>query len=442
MSPRPASARRMPVAALLCCALLTAPGPTARAFASDRPANPVTTVPPYVTDTARADRVAEGLRESPLFVDPEAASSLNAEERAGLRDRLAGADVPVRIAVLPFSLDDASGGDPEVFLHALHDALGEEGVYVALEAHRESRGYVHAVAFDVPIDLELSDELSYSGREGASDAELLAATLDEVDAAPAGPAGSPAPHVPLPDTDTGDSGSPAQDYLYGGFIPGLLIVGPLLALLVWGLGTLVLRAARRSPLLSAAAVRTPGAGAGSSGPAEAARPRQAPRRPSRGHLVRTLNTELQALSEEIAEAGEEHPHRRRAVNAFDAAGILAREHRDQLDLVGAIVLARDGRQALSRERGRRTRPACMVNPLHGSAPDTGRKTDVPGMGRVRVCADCARLPAETLRRRILLVGHEGRRVAHHETARFWITVEYGEHTRDLPERVMEELGVH
>ncbi|MQA95038.1 MAG: hypothetical protein GEV11_10455 [Streptosporangiales bacterium] len=106
----------------------------------------------------RLDRIAGALRGDPFYVDPEAAHALPAEERAPAARALAATGVPVYTVVVPLTTDDESEGEGEgdAFLHALHDRLGRDGVYLVADEDAE----IEAVAFGVPREVAVPDDVA------------------------------------------------------------------------------------------------------------------------------------------------------------------------------------------------------------------------------------------------------------------------------------------
>ncbi|WP_447645648.1 hypothetical protein [Nocardioides zeae] len=127
-----------------------------------------------------------------------------------------------------------------------------------------------------------------------------------------------------------------------------------------------------------------------------------------------------------------------ALDHYEAAGRLVPDdgsEPDVLDVVGAIVLADRGEQALAATRRRKglvfTTP-CFLNPLHG----TGRRQDTVTHGRFRVDAPvCDRCHADLKAGRrpdILDVVEDGRAEHYFETSREpWASTGYGALQPDL-----------
>ena len=140
----------------------------------------------------------------------------------------------------------------------------------------------------------------------------------------------------------------------------------------------------------------------------------------------------------------------------------------QIDLVGAIVLARDGRMALKWGIDDPP-PPCLVNPLHGTAatdisPDAALRTPVlRDLHRARsgapvpVCRRCAGLatearlkthggfpsggvPGQQLLDRLLRVSRDGKRQRYDEFASVWRDQAFGAAGPGMSQAVRERLG--
>ena len=137
------------------------------------------------------------------------------------------------------------------------------------------------------------------------------------------------------------------------------------------------------------------------------------------------------------EADPDNPGRDRALACYDAAALLAGERNDRLDLLGAVVLAREGQTALAR-RDPLPLPACQVNPLHGPAvrrppPRRRLRPDKPHA----VCGGCGRCSMLERDRRALLVAG----VPYYRPPGFWASVGFGALDPELPARVLEYMHV-
>jgi hypothetical protein len=142
-----------------------------------------------------------------------------------------------------------------------------------------------------------------------------------------------------------------------------------------------------------------------------------------------------ALSATQADAG--NLGRDRALACYDAAALLAGEREDPLDVLGAVVLAREGQTALA-DRNPLPLPACQVHPLHGPAVRRPAPKRRPQQKRPHaVCAGCERCSMPERDKRALLVAG----VPYYRTSGFWSTVGFGALDPDLPARVLEYLHV-
>lgn len=337
--------------------------------------------PPTKADlTARVDRVAAGLRQAPVYTDPESPNPLDAAGLAGLERRIAAfTPGPVRIAVVPQLSDDESGGDSEVFVTALHQRLGKDGVYVIADP---MTGIIDA--FDYGLRLKdgfsysLPTAISYDDPSDTAADHRLGERLDQLmtyfDGVPKADTPAQGPDRPAPPVD--DNRLPGL--YHGDFWPGLLVgalgAGLLLGLtaLCWVTGAVV-RRRRHAP------VRTPV-------------------RPSAAYLQRTARQEVEALSGAFSQpsADPAAPSRTRVWNCLDAAVLLSSpQDASPADLTAALVLARAGRAALA---GGDYRFVCEINPLHGPAatspppPRSGRRPGGSGSGRRHLCAACRVTP--------------------------------------------------
>jgi hypothetical protein len=137
------------------------------------------------------------------------------------------------------------------------------------------------------------------------------------------------------------------------------------------------------------------------------------------------------------EADRDNPGRDRALACYDAAALLAAEREDRLDLLGAVVLAREGQTALA-HRDPQPLPVCQVHPLHGPAVRRPalRKSPRPGKPRA-MCAECRRCASLVRDTRALLVTD----IPYYRTEGFWASVGFGALDPDLPARVLEYMHV-
>ncbi|WP_431873107.1 hypothetical protein [Nocardiopsis eucommiae] len=337
-----------------------------------------------IDDLTRVVRVAEELARNPVHVshlfpgqpDEEARSAMEAEVSGAF-----GGDVPLFVVMYAAPPTDETGGQPTLFLHALHEVSGADGVYVAVTTDGRSA----TAAFDSPLtpvleESDLPDDLRPADIVSGIVPVLEESPRAHVEATPltrdAGPDVEQRTHHI---TSRGDQAWPLA-------APGLL-VGTLIALLClrWS-------DRRFSP--------APDVDTGVWFPAASRGPR--------GRVRSRLARELRALRREFEATPPGHRGLPRAREAYDAAGLIASSPGLPVTaLVCGMVLARHGRRALVHPHAEESAP-CRNNPLH--APATERRDFHLGgvRRRWRVCAECADTSA--IHRQGMYLRHEGRRV--------------------------------
>ncbi|BDM72795.1 hypothetical protein HEK616_62820 [Streptomyces nigrescens] len=342
---------------------------------------------------ARVDRVAEGLRRDPLYVDPESPPALDAAERTHLRTQLRALRIPTVIAAVSSNPDDESDGEKDLLVKALHDRLHRKVLIVLAEP---SDGGIELANYGTPVDptylMNRPRYLEYSGSADPALGRRLDQLLTYLGKAPTAKPGAaesdPLGYDPPPAVDPVEEQA-LPGLFTGDFHPGL-VLGVFAALLVTGLvaagcGTIrVIVMARR---------RRYGAGGGSG----AAHGPHAPERPSLAWLRRAARHDLDALTAALEPATAPEPGapepmaaalpaeaQRRAWECLDAAALLIDGDSDgRIDvdatpavLACAIVLARAGRTAIDEPAA--ARHVCHRNPLHGPARKRSEKR--PGGG--------------------------------------------------------------
>ena len=173
------------------------------------------------------------------------------------------------------------------------------------------------------------------------------------------------------------------------------------------------------------------------------RPVSAPVQPSARWLERCGARQLAALAAALQRPGAGQGARR-AADAYDAGQLLNERRQDVLELVAAIVLARDGLRALAYKTATPS-PPCFVNPLHGPG------SKVIGRSRFReflpqshsqmpACAACVR--RHDVGMRVLrLPDSDGQLWPYFRFSGFWTRTGFGAFEPDFPRRVLEHLGV-
>ncbi|WP_257027863.1 MULTISPECIES: hypothetical protein [unclassified Streptomyces] len=383
---KPALRLLVPGAALLSAAAIALTAPVVFDETKSSAARP----PTPAEMSARVERVAAGLKQDPVYADPESPRVLDARQLDRLHERIrhfrrSDAGGPVYVSVVPQTPESESAGDAELFAAAVHAKVGGDGVYVVADPDDGTIDvYNHGLRLDsTHLLLDLPDSLTLGdSRADEADDHLLGERLDRLMTFL-----DETPRTDRPQYETAPATAPrAADEntlpaLYStDFWPGLL-VGAFAALLLSAVvagTTYIVRGLlrRRSPA-----------------PEPFDRmPFTAPTAPSTSYLRRTAYAELTALSAEFSAPDD----RDRAWDHLDAALLLVdgdpgRARRPGVDpatLVAVIVLARASRAALT---GRPSNLCCGVNPLHGPA-EHRHHVRVSAEGNRRrllpVCAPC------------------------------------------------------
>ncbi|GLU49576.1 hypothetical protein [Nocardiopsis ansamitocini] len=396
--------------------------------------------PPYVHDTERVERIAAALREDPLFVDIDSAGGLSAAETARIRAALDDQPVPVYAVVVRSSPEDESGGDGDLFLHALHHVMDEDGVYLRIEVpwsrSAEYQGFYTDLAV---LGVSLSSYDIKSAADGPPyDVAGIVAVLEEVRTAPEAPVRDELPRAVQRQEEREDeaSANPTNPLATGDFWGGLLVIGPLVGALLYGAALLLAFLVRLGLRTAGISLRPPDP-RDLDLPAVLRARRRAPRRPSRRTLTALLHTELRALAKAVETASPD-TDRERIRTAYDFANLTATTPgASPENLVGAIVVARNGRALTDPDCPPRLPGACMVNPLHGSAPPDSGKHPIPRLGRLApICAHCLARQGH-LASRVLMLDKK----PHFATDTVWVTTRYGETVPDLARYALKELDV-
>ncbi|MEU7717369.1 hypothetical protein [Streptomyces tibetensis] len=323
--------------------------------------------PPTPADlSARVERVAAGLKQDPVYADPESPRVLDTRQRDRLHERIrdfrrSDGGGPVYVLLVPQTPESEAAGDAELFAAAVHAKVGQDGVFIVADPDDGTIDVVnHGLRLDSDrLSFGLPDSLTFGdSRADEADDHLLGERLDalmtHLDKTPRTDRPQSAYPPPAAPSAAHENDLPplfATDFWPGLFVGAFaaLLLSAVLAGLTWGVGGLL---RWRSPA-----------------PEPANRlSLTAPTEPSAPYLRRTAHAELRALTSEFGKREEHGP----AWDHLDAAMLLldgdldrARQAgTDPATLVAVIVLARAGRAALS---GDTTDLCCGVNPLHGPA---------------------------------------------------------------------------
>lgn len=338
-------------------------------------------------DEATLAKIEKELGRDGVWVSPELRKEVPPAVEARIEAAVAEASTPTYVALVELDPDDPlTHGDSEELAGLVRDDTGRSGVYVGMEATygEDAPDYqLHLQSF--PDD----SGLFYAARVAAVEHpdDLGEQTLRVLDLLESGDAEELYDELD-PDqvaSVTGTSASGDDGGLTGGTATGIVAV---VLLVVAGL-VLAARRRRRTPALP-----TPTSASFTLPPAVLSTVRAAEDRRNETRA----GAEVLALGEAIDRA-ELDPRRSQALPAWQAAldhydvarRILDREH-SPADVVGAIVLAERGRDALAqatRGRGWTPEPGCYFNPLHDGATTPVTWEDGETAVRVPACGACA-----------------------------------------------------
>jgi hypothetical protein len=395
--------------------------------------------------------VARSLQSSPLYVDPDMAWMFPAAAEKQIRHALRASPVRAFVAAVPFDIDDSNADYVSYYLDQLYRATHRAGVYLAVGPD----GFIYDAEYLVPRDVNLPISVESESATALQPAQIAANTPQRlltlvhlIATATADPqqAVSPTPYYTPTPASSGSltSGSSDTAAVVGAATLAFVFAGPLLALAGFGAAGTGRRllAGRR--------------GWGDNG--DPGRPADhMPASPSTEWLRRHAIGELAELGRMIGAPADANPGWQRACDDYDAGKLAltsTSEGREQIDLVGAIVLARDGRLAL-RWRTAKPPPPCLVNPLHGrsvrvvsreawreaewTAPEWVAPHQVP------MCARCARNIRRTRGAgpgtHLLRVEHHGKRLKYFGFTSVWRDRMFGAFGPGLPQAIRERLGV-
>ncbi|MBV2366515.1 hypothetical protein KUM37_24755 [Streptomonospora sp. NEAU-YY374] len=387
-----------------------------------------------------AERIAEGLRESPVYVDPSLDAALPEGQRAELAAQIEATGKPVYVIVVPLVAGDAWGGEPEQLIGAVHDRLGADGSYLASELG--SSTWITGVDYGTEAEHQAADAASAVSLDSdAADTSLFGLftrTVEIIDAGTGTADYERESDELAAETEEWDAPAPAVPGAGGG----------------WAGGTPVWLAAGGAVLLLGAA-----------GAWLLVRRRRAPAAPRlvafdnadrarREQLRAEVERELVDLGERLGATtltggdGRAAADHAAALDAHDAAGRVLDGARGIDDLAGARVLLHLGEDLLAaaqaRDSGRRApapRRHCFFNPLHPTStrPVIWRAVGTTRRIKVHACTDCAAAVRGHRAPTALPVRHDGDRVPYYEVPAeesVWSATGYGNLGGDLVQRVL------
>jgi hypothetical protein len=321
---------RAPALAIVACLLLAAPA-SAQGVLSD---------------------AAKALRNSPLYVHPDAERALSQREQARLRDLIAESGAgPMYIAVLPASARDKAGGDPTAALREIARELREPGVYAGVIGDSFRAG---SLGTDVPASQLARESLDAHASDGTH--SVLADFVRRVANARAG------------GDSSGDGGG-------GGGFPAVLL---LLVALPLGLFALSRRRQRKREQAA--------------GQAELDEVKQVAREDlvALGEDIRALDLDVQMPDADP----EGKQHYGQAVERYTEAEQALDSARRPEDIERVTSALEEGRWAMSAAKAElaggeapERRPPCFFDPRHG--PSVGEIEWAPPGGQPRLVPVCA-----------------------------------------------------
>ncbi len=109
-------------------------------------------------------QVSDALRQSPVYVDPDAERALSDREVGRLRELISETGAgPMYVAVLPASASDEAGGDPSSALRRIAEDIREPGVYAGVIGDSFRAG---SLGVDVPASDLARDALDAHASDG------------------------------------------------------------------------------------------------------------------------------------------------------------------------------------------------------------------------------------------------------------------------------------
>ncbi len=338
-------------------------------------------------------RVAAALERSPVLVQPPFDRVISAADRRDLVRRIETSGKPVLMAFVPLVDGDQFNGEARAFVAALHDRLGDDAIYVAVDNNRYLRTFEYRGGqsrYGKPVS-DATTLANYGGdRAAGSDRTLLerAQLLLDYLALPPAELEQRVAAFDAEREQRARTSPNRSDDAEGSSAVVLILVGALIASIG---GALWRRQRRRSGARPAAEAL----------PVLPDRLFEHARAAHHANLRSDADDELLKLSKLLDD--QPMPTKPAAQDAYqralDAYASARRRTGDQaptVDLVGALVLVDHARNdlagAVALDAGQKPpkRPAlCMFDPLHGRAARNvgwehdGRKLDVPA------CKACA-----------------------------------------------------
>lgn len=387
-----------------------------------------------IDEPTLADLEAELGRDG-VWVAPALREVVTARDEARIEEAVADQPTPTYVALVELSYDDPlTGGRPEELAFLVRDDTGREGTYLLLGPRYDQSTYeLQVQAFPDEYDLypapavaaaELPQDLPGQVLRTlellrTEEADTLYDELREQEASDGSGDGT-GTGVPAPGAAEDAGSGPDVGLVLAG-------VGLVLALLA---AVLLLRRRRPVPRARGTAFVLPDTVVRTVREAE-----------DRRHEALAEEAVL-ALGEAI-DAADLDPRRsgglaawQAALDHYDVASRILHRRHSAADVVGALVLARRGREALTaavRGRDWQPTPSCYFHPLHGGARSRVRWDHLDTWVDVPACRDCEVAVARDMEPRDVLDFVEGDRPAHYFRLDLgaWSRTGYGSLDTDL-----------
>ncbi|WP_371527842.1 hypothetical protein OG302_18820 [Streptomyces sp. NBC_01283] len=312
------------------------------------------------------EKVADALRESPVYVDPAYAGSVPPARQKQLVRQIEKTGLPIKVALVPIVQGDAYDGEADAFAEVVRDRVDRRELILVTGGDRWSgnlNGYEwpddKQQARDAVGTVGFLDEFKDAGLAAQTEKaiELIAegdgtkAYEDATEHLRDGDDGDDNGSGSLPHRPAGSDEESGPSWL----LPAGIAVA--VALAAAGLFVGVRRRGRGRPNRYPSATGSP-----------FAHPQAvfaAARTADETALRRQTEAEVLALGEAIQAADTSSPGMQSALDAYAAAGTVLDAARGLPDLAGVLALVTSGRDAL--EGTVSPLPLCFFNPLHGRA---------------------------------------------------------------------------
>ncbi len=338
-------------------------------------------------DQTTLTAIKDELGTDGVWVSPALRKEVPPDVEARIEAAVAEASTPTYVTLVELDHGDPlTNGDAEQLAGIIRDDTGRSGLYVGMAPTYgdESTYRLELTAF--PDD----SGLFYAARvaEVAHPDDLGAQTLRTLELLESGEAERLYEELDPDDRAGFSGGSPgSEDGLGAGGIAGIVAVVMLVLV-----GIVAAVRARRRHALASAPTATSASFTLPPAVLSTVRAAEDSRNESRA------SADVLALGEAI-DAAELDPRRSQglpawqaALDHYDVASRILDRHHSPADVVGAIVLAERGQEALAaavRGRAWRPSPSCYFNPLHDGQTTPVRWEDAATGVRIPACAACA-----------------------------------------------------